>query len=712
MKNICKVPVIIQMEALECGAASLAMVLAYYKRWVPLSLLREECGVSRDGSNVYSMVKAAKVYGLSAKAYRYGMEKLKTVSTPAVIFWNNNHFVVLCGINQRYVYLNDPAKGKVKLSHEDFKKGYSDIVICFEKNEDFKPDGKRDSTLQYAKKRLQGTAAIFLFIILVNIVLQAVGVITPFFSKIFMDQILMAQNHDWLVPLLLCMSAVLVVILIAQWINVVHSFKIRGKLAIVANTSFLWHVLRLPVRFFSQRYAGDIAQRLSSNETIVSTLVNKFAPMFINMFLIVLYLVMMLLYSVPLSAIGLISVAVNIAVSKYVTAKQVDLSRTQARENSNLSSITLSGIEMIETIKSSGAEDGYFQKWSGLQAEVNHCTVAYVKTSQFLRLLPAFSSQVANGVVLIMGAFLIMNGEFTIGMLLAFNGFISGFTAPVNQMIDLMQSTQQLRTNMERIEDVMQYEAEIPEQESTDTSTKKLSGEVKLENVTFGYNKYFPPLLEDFSLNVRKGGKVALVGFSGCGKSTLAKLITNLYQPWSGSITFDGMHHNEINRAAFCDSVSVVDQQIVLFHDTVRENLRMWDPFIPDEDIIAALKDAQIYDDIMKLEGGLSHMVAEGGKNFSGGQRQRLEIARALVTNPSIIILDEATSALDAYTEEEVIRALEARNVTMIVIAHRLSTIRDCEEIIVLKQGKVIERGKHEQLYADGGFYTKLIANE
>ncbi len=708
----CKVPVIIQMEALECGAASLAMILAYYKKWVPLSVLREECGVSRDGSNVFGMVKAAQHYGLGAKAYRYGAAKLTNVVLPAVVFWNNAHFVVLCGIDKAYYYINDPAKGKVKYTHEAFQKQYSGVVVCFEKTESFEPSGKRDSTLQYAKKRLQGTAAIFAFIILTNVILQAVGVVTPFFSKIFVDNILGTQNYEWLTLLLLGMAAVLVVLLITQWISVTQSFKIRGKLAIVANTSFFWHVLRLPVRFFSQRYAGDIAQRLNSNENIVATLVNQFAPMFINLFLIALYLVMMLLYSVPLAAIGLISVAINIAVTKYATSRQVDIARTQARENSNLSSVTLSGIEMIETIKSSGAEDGFFQKWAGLQAEANHCTVAFVKTNQFLRLLPTFSNQIANGAVLAFGAFLIMNGQFTTGMLLAFTGFVSGFTAPVSKMIDLMHSTQQLRTNMERIEDVLQYEAEIPDQDSPDACMRRLSGEMMLEHITFGYNKYLPPLVEDFTLHVRAGGKVALVGSSGCGKSTLAKLITNLYQPWDGSITFDGMPHASINRAAFCASVSVVDQQIVLFHDTVRENLRMWDKFIPDEDIIAALKDAQIYDDIMKLEGGLAYQIAEGGRNFSGGQRQRLEIARALVTNPAILILDEATSALDAHTEEAVVRAIEARGITMVVIAHRLSTIRDCDEIIVLHEGKVVERGTHPALYAKDGFYTKLIANE
>lgn len=707
----CKVPVVIQMEAVECGAASLAMVLAYHKKWIPLSVLREECGVSRDGSNVYGMVKAAQHYGLKAKAYRYGIAKLSSLSLPSIVYWNNAHFVVLCGIDDTFYYVNDPSGGKAKLTHEEFARHYSGVVVTFEPGETFEPSGQRESTLRYVRKRLQGTAAVFVFIVLVNLILQMVGVTTPFFSQVFVDQVLTSQDKGWLFSLLLGMSAVLVVLLIAQWISVSQSFKIRGKFAIEASTSFFWHVLRLPIRFFSQRHAGDIAQRLNSNEIIVSTLVNQFAPLAINMVLVVLYLTMMVLYSAPLAAIGLISVAINIAVTQFATSKQVDISRTQARASSGLSSVGLSGIEMIETIKSSGAEDGFFQKWAGLQAEVNHGAVAYTKINLFLRLLPAFTGQVASGAILVLGAFLIMDGQFTTGMLLAFSGFLSGFTTPVNKMIDLMHSTQQIRTNMERIEDVMQYEAEIPEQEPADTYAEKLEGDVKLEHITFGYNKYLPPLVDDFSLDVRKGGKVAFVGSSGCGKSTLAKLISDLYQPWSGSITFGGLSHDQINRAAFCSSVSVVDQQIVLFNDTVRENLRMWDKSIADEDIVVALRDACLYDDIMKLEGGLGAMVAEGGKNFSGGQRQRLEIARALVTNPSLIVLDEATSALDAHTEEAVIRALEARGITMIVIAHRLSTIRDCDEIIVLRDGKVVERGKHDALFAQDGLYTKLIEN-
>ncbi len=712
MNKIPKVPVIIQMEALECGAASLAMILAYYKRWIPLSVLREECGVSRDGSNVFGIFKAAEHYGLKAKAYRYGMDKLHTVNMPAVLFWNNNHFVVLCGFDKKNVYLNDPAKGKVKITRSEFKKYYSGVVLCFEKSETFEKGGKRASTLAYAKKRLRGTAAIFAFVILTNVILQAVGVVNPLFSRVFLDGILAGGNHGWLPYLLLAMLAVLAILLIAQWISIANSFKISGKLAIVANTSFFWHVLRLPVRFFSQRYAGDIAQRLSSNEAIVKTLVNQFAPMVINLFLIVLYLVMMLLYSVPLSLIGLACIAVNMIVTKYVTDKQVDISRRQAREQSNLSSTTLSGIEMIETIKSAGAEDGYFEKWSGIQAEANHSTVEYVKTNQYLSILPGFITQIANGVVLAFGAHLIINGSFTTGMLLAFTGFIAGFLAPAGKMVELMQSTQKLRTNMERIEDVMQYGAEFSEDGDADGYAQKLLGEVDISKVTFGYNKYLPPLLENFSLNVKPGEKAAMVGFSGCGKSTLAKLITHLYTPWSGSITFDGKSFEQINRKAFCASIGVVDQQIVLFADTVRENLRMWDKFVPDEDIIAALKDAQLYDEVMSLPGGLSYMVAEGGKNFSGGQRQRLEIARALCFNPSIIILDEATSALDARTEEAVIRAIERRGVTMIVIAHRLSTIRDCDQIIVLKEGKEIGRGTHDALYESCEFYMQLVTNE
>lgn len=714
MSKINKVPVIMQMEASECGAASLAMILAYYKKWVPLSVLREECGVSRDGSNAVSILKTARSYGFEAKGYRYTAEEVReNVKLPAIIHWNFNHFVVLDGFNSKGAVLNDPARGRVTVSMEEFKKSFTTIVLAFEPTADFVPGGRPASTLEFARTRLRGTAPAFAFVILTGVILQLVGVLNPLFSRVFMDNILGQGHLDWLRPLLMVMGVVLAIQIVNQWISTVYMLKIRGKLAIVANTTFMWHVLRLPVGFFTQRYAGDISQRQNSNEKIAETLINQLAPTALNFVLIVFYLAMMLWYSPLLTAIGVGTVLLNILLSRYLSGRRVDIVRRQKRDMSSLASTTVSGIEMIETIKSAGAEDGYFETWAGYQAGASNASVDFARVNQFFGSLPNIILQIANGGILLLGAWLIIRGNITVGMLMAFQGFMGGFMKPANQMTGVMQSVQEMRSDMERIEDVLKYETDVPGGPTDlEEDCIRIEGEVALSHVTFGYSRFYPPLIEDFSMQVRKGGKVAFVGFSGCGKSTLARLITNLYQPWSGSVTFDGRTIEEIGRPVFTASVSVVDQNIILFNDTVRENVRMWNTFVSDEDVIRALKDAQLYDDIMEKPGGLSCMVAEGGSNFSGGQRQRLEIARALAQNPAVIVLDEATSALDARTEAAVMAAIGARGVTCIVIAHRLSTIRDCDEIVVLNAGKVVERGTHAELYEKGGFYTDLIQSE
>lgn len=714
MRKMIKVPVIMQMEASECGAASLAMILAYYKKWVPLSVLREECGVSRDGSNAVSILKTARSYGFEAKGYRYTAEEVReNVKLPAIIHWNFNHFVVLDGFNSKGAVLNDPARGRVTVSMEEFKKSFTTIVLAFEPTADFAPGGRPASTLEFARTRLRGTAPAFAFVILTGVILQLVGVLNPLFSRVFMDNVLGQGRLDWLRPLLMVMGAVLAIQIVNQWISTVYMLKIRGKLAIVANTTFMWHVLRLPVGFFTQRYAGDISQRQNSNEKIAETLINQLAPTALNFVLIVFYLAMMLWYSPLLTAIGVGTVLLNILLSRYLSGRRVDIVRRQKRDMSNLASTTVSGIEMIETIKSAGAEDGYFETWAGYQAGASNASVDFARVNQFFGSLPNIILQIANGGILLLGAWLIIRGNITVGMLMAFQGFMGGFMKPANQMTGVMQSVQEMRSDMERIEDVLKYETDVPGGPTDlEADCTRIEGEVALNHVTFGYSRFYPPLIEDFSMQVRKGGKVAFVGFSGCGKSTLARLITNLYQPWSGSVTFDGRTIEEIGRPVFTASVSVVDQNIILFNDTVRENVRMWNTFVSDEEVIRALKDAQLYDDIMEKPGGLSCMVAEGGSNFSGGQRQRLEIARALAQNPAVIVLDEATSALDARTEAAVMAAIGARGVTCIVIAHRLSTIRDCDEIVVLNAGKVVERGTHEELYKKGGFYTDLIQSE
>lgn len=714
--GVCKVPVVMQMEALECGAASLAMILAYYDKWIPLEQVRADCGVSRDGSNARNILRAARNYGFNAKGYRFEPEELKTAGQfPCIIHWEFNHFVVLDGFRGDKAVLNDPARGVVTVPMKAFDEAFTGICLLFEPNEDFVPGGKPKSMFAFAKSRLKGTGTAVAFVILTTMISSLIGIINPAFSRIFLDRLLTGENPDWLLPFIFALSGFGVLQLIVAWIQAVYSLRINGKIDVVGSTAFMWQVLRMPMEFFAQRMAGDIQQRQSSNAQIAKSLVDTFAPLALNTAMMVFYLIVMLRYSVPLTLIGVASIFINLLVSNIVSKKRVNITRVQMRDAGKLAGTTVAGIEMIETIKASGAENGFFEKWSGYQASVNTQQVKFTKLNQILGSIPLLVNSLTNIVILILGVYLTMNGQFTVGMIMAFQGFLTSFTAPAMTLITTGQTLQEMRTDMERIEDVMKYPTDVNfenDDVSDDVEYDKLSGRIEMKNVTFGYSKLAEPLIEDFNLSLKPGQRVAFVGSSGCGKSTLAKLISGLYQPWSGEILFDGKPIRQIDHSIFTGSLAVVDQDIILFEDTVANNMKMWDNSIEDFEMIMAARDAQLHEDIMQRDGGYQSKITEGGKNFSGGQRQRLEIARVLAQDPTIIILDEATSALDAKTESEVVKSIQDRGITCIVVAHRLSTIRDCDEIIVMDYGKVVERGTHEELYAKGGLYTQLVSNE
>ncbi len=715
MKGVVKVPVVMQMEALECGAASLAMILAYHGKWVPLEQVRSDCGVSRDGSKATNILKAARAYGLEASGLRCEVEDLRAVDLPAIIFWNFNHFVVFNGFNKKGAVINDPARGTVVVPMSEFDAAFTGVCLRFKVTDAFQKGGKPKSMIDFAKTRLKGTFAPFVFVMVTGILTALIGIITPAFSRIFLDRLLTGASPDWLLPFILAMSAMALIQFVITVINAIYMLKIEGKLAIVANSTYIWHVLRLPMNFFSQRMAGDIAARQSENEGIASTLISELAPVALNFAMLVLYLVVMLRYNLVLTAIGVCSVFLNIYIARVVSKKRVNLTRVQMRDAGKLSGATMSGIEMIETIKASGAENGFFERWAGYQASVNASTVRFAALNQYLGSVPGMVQQVAGIAILMVGTLFIMRGDFTVGMLTAFQGFMSAFLQPVNALLGVGQSIQEMRTSMERIEDVMSYPPDVPDDATNadeEAEFDKLSGAVEMRDVTFGYSKLAPPLIENFNLSLKPGQRVAFVGSSGCGKSTLAKLISGLYRPWSGEILFDGQTQDDIHRATFTGSLAVVDQDIILFEDTIAQNIKLWDKSIEDFEMILAARDAQIHSDVMLRDGGYSHMITEGGRNFSGGQRQRFEIARVLAQDPTIVILDEATSALDAKTEFDVVNAIKERGITLIIVAHRLSTIRDCDEIVVMDKGKVVERGTHKELYAKGGLYTQLVTTE
>ena len=718
-KGRVKVPVIMQMEALECGAACLTMVLAYYNKWIPLEQVRKDCGVSRDGSKASNILKAARSYGLKAKGYRFEPETLRNKGTfPCIIHWEFNHFVVCCGFRGNKVYLHDPAKGDYAVSAETFDEGFTGVCMMFEPDESFVPGGKQKKVTDFAIKRLKGAGGALAFVVITTIIASLIGIVSAGFSRVFLDELLTGNQPTWFIPFIIGFSILIFIQLAAEWIRAVYALRLDGKLSVVGNSTYLWKVLRLPMEFFSQRMAGDIQQRKESNASIAGEIVSTLAPLVINTAMMIFYLVVMIRYSFILTLVGIASVLMQIFISRYISRKRINITRVLMRDSGKLAASTVSGIEMIETIKASGAENGYFEKWSGYQASVNTQNVRFERLNQYLGIIPSIVSGIMNMAVLILGVWLVMSGDFTVGMVFAFQGFLASFITPASELISSGQAIQEMRTSMERIEDVMEYPDDscLTEQENVNNGEEvnydKLSGTLVMKDVTFGYSRLAPPLIENFNLELKQGQRVAFVGTSGCGKSTLSKLISGLYQPWSGEILFDGKPIGQIDRSVFTGSVAVVDQDIILFEDTIANNIKMWDNSIEDFEMIMAARDAQIHEDIMQREGGYQYKITEGGKDFSGGQRQRMEIARVLAQDPTMIIMDEATSALDAKTEYDVVKSIKNRGISCVVIAHRLSTIRDCDEIIVMDHGKVIERGTHEQLIALDGVYKTLVTSE
>ena len=717
-KNVVKVPQVMQMEALECGAACLTMILAYYGRWEPLEKVRADCGVSRDGSKASNILKAARNYGLTAKGMTYSTEALqKKAPYPCIVFWNFNHFVVLCGFDKKHAYINDPARGQLKISIEEFDESFTGVALVFEKTEAFEEGGTKPDTLGFAISRLEGLGAAIAFVMVTAAIISLATIVNTSLNQVFLDRILSGDNPSWLVPLIGIMCLLATIISVVSIMNLTNLSTIEGKIAVVSSSRFMRHLLHLPISFYSQRMVGDLQQRQSANESIAYTLIGQLAPVAINAAMLILYLVIMLQYSPVLTAVGILTVIGNALLAHYISMKRVNISRSAMANAGKFYATTVSGIEMIETIKSAGAETGFFGLWAGYQAAVNEGQVRSVRLNEYLGAIPALLTEIANIIVLALGIFLIVMGDFTPGALLVFTGFLGSFMAPVNEMINLGQSLQEMQTQMERIEDVLRYEVDVPEDPVLPSDVvgiehEKLAGEVDLDNITFGYSTLEPPLIENFSLHLEPGQWVALVGSSGCGKSTIAKLVSGLYKPWEGEVRFDGIPMKDVPLPVLRGSLAVVDQDIVTFDDTVSNNIKLWDRSIEDFEVVLAARDAEIHDDIAVREGGYSGRILPGGRNFSGGQLQRIEIARVLAQDPTIIILDEATSALDSQTEAAVIQRIRDRGITCIVVAHRLSTIRDCDEIIVLDDGKVVERGNHETLMAKDAVYAELVRSD
>ena len=705
-KNVKKVPVVMQMETVECGAAALSMLLAYHGKWLSIEQLRTDCGVSRDGSNARNIVLAARHHGMDAHGWQADIAHLPSLA-PAIIHWNHNHFVVFKGFHRGMAFINDPAIGSMAVSMKDFQRSYTGVAITSVPGDDFKPQGHQTSILHYVRENIRGAKDAFIFTLLMGILMSFAGMVYPLFSQVFLDSIITGKNDEWTVPFFVGIACLVVFNFLLALLDNVYGRRFAGSMSLKGNTRFLWHALNLPIEFFTQRYVGDIVQRQSLNEHITTTLIRILAPYAVNVALLVVYIVVMAQYSVLLTIVGISVVALNIYSVAAERELRTNLARALEQSEGKFYGITMSCVDNIESIKAAGAERGFFEFWAGTFARRNNQEVAFQKRPFW----PFVFGHFANSFILILGAALILNGQFSIGMLMAFQGFMAEFMKPAMGLMQGSTTVLEMRSQMERIDDVMAYPAEQTSKGESPAHNAKLGGMIEMKNVTFGYSLSAAPLIRDFSMTLHPGKSVAIVGASGCGKSTIAKLLTGLYQPWSGEILFDGRDSHDISRDEFVNSVACIDQNVVLFDDTIAENIKMWDHSIEDFTMTMACIDAGIRDDIISRPRGFNTRLVKGGGNFSGGQRQRFEIATALAREPVILILDEATSALDTVMESEVMQSIRQCGASTIVIAHRLSTIRDCDEIIVMDKGRIVQRGSHDELMAQGGRYEELIRN-
>ncbi len=708
-----KTPTLIQMEAVECGAAALGIILGYYKRYVSLEELRQVCGVSRDGSNVLNMKKAAREYGLSLRVFRREADDLRTTAYPFIAFWDYNHFLVVEGIKGDTVYINDPARGPYKVTFEEFKKHYSEVTITAEKTPDFRPGGRSPSPWPGILERIRNVKSSLVFLMLIGFGSMLTMTILPVFTKVFFDVILGQKIYSWGFWFIVLFIVVVVMASYYAIMQAIALMRLNTKLSVQFSAQYLWHILRLPLGFYQQRFSGEIAHRLSLNDEVINQITGRLATVILNIFFIVFYAFIMLWFNVPIALVGIIAVCINFAVLIYTQKARTDAYMHLQQASGKYLGFAIGGLSFMETIKSIGRESGFFTRLSGYFSELVNVEQTLAQKTVFISSLPSLLNGLTSAALFGVGGYLIIFEDFTLGLFMAMQALLINFMKPVEQLLDLGKIIQSVHTNINRIDDVLKNPVDsLFKVSKKEIEASPLKGSLEMRNVTFGYSKMGPPLIENFNLTVKPGQRVAFVGPTGCGKTTIARLINGLYQPWSGEILFDGKPRSELSREEITQTLATVDQDIFLFVGTVKANISLFDPLVTDDEIIRAAKDASIHEEIVQKPSGYHLMLAEGGSNLSGGQRQRLEIARGLILNPKILILDEATSALDSNTEEKIMRNLRHRQCTLVMVAHRLSTIRDCDEIIVLENGKVSQRGKHEQLIAEPGIYHEFVAKD
>ncbi|SEO87001.1 NHLM bacteriocin system ABC transporter, peptidase/ATP-binding protein [Rhodospirillales bacterium URHD0017] len=711
-RNRVRTPTILQMELTECGPAALAIILAHFGRRVSLEELRIACGVSRDGSKASSIVRAARRYGLDAKGQHLELGEVLAGPFPVIVHWGFNHFLVLEGTSDTEVFLNDPATGPRRVTHEEFGQSFTGIVLHFAPGPEFKAGGVSVGLLAQLGHRLSGCHVGLAVIAWLSLMMVIPGLVLPGATKAFVDDILVKRFEGWLSPLLVGLAAMFVLQVALSAVQQMALLRLELKLALEESARFTWHVLRLPVEFFNQRFAGDLANRIDSNDRVARLLARDCGQAAATCFTASFLGLIMLLYDPTLAAIAIGGAALNVGLLTVMQRVLQDIVLRLQTETGKLFAISVVGLQSIETLKATGTESDFFAKWTGHHARAMNSEQRLSVYQQASNLLPPLVSSLTTAAVLGVGAVQVVKGTLSVGELVAFQGLVMSFSVPIAQMVGTAAKVQQASADITRLDDVLHYRRDWRFSEPSTPVETFAAGRLSLKGVNFGYNPLEPPLLDDVSIEVAPGQWVALVGDSGSGKSTLGKLITGLYTPRSGEILIDGHTLTEWGRDRLAHIVSSVDQDICLFHGTLRDNIALWDETVTHRTLLAAVHDAGLVDVVKHLSGDIDGVIEEGGRNLNGGQRQRIEIARALVQEPAVLVLDEATSGLDAESEDTILSAVRRRGMTCVLIAHRLSTIRDCDEIIVLERGRIVERGTHADMVAAGGPYARLISAE
>lgn len=713
MDNYKKTPTVFQMEATECGAASLSMIFAYFGKFLPLEQMRIETGVSRDGCNAGNMMRAAKRFGLGCRGFRKETEDLRQLEMPCIIHWNFNHFVVFEGFKGDVAYLNDPAVGRRKLTYEELDEGFTGVVLTFQLTDAFVKEKKKNTSWALVGQRLKGQYGVLFKLLYIGLLLVFPGLILPVLSQVFVDDVLVGGYTDWITKILVFMGCLVVLKAGLHYYRDIILQKLQSKMTMMSGMDFLSHMLRLPMNFFDQRYAGDLVNRMNNNTEVSAFLAGDLAETVLNILVAAFYLVILFFYSPIMTIIGLCNVAVCVGVVLLTKEFISDASIKQQMSGGKLYGAICAGLSITDTLKASGAENEYVSRILGYHVKNANLQQEQTRFQKIIGAIPSATGNITDVLHMLVGGILVINGSMSMGMLTAFCSLFDSFIEPVNALVSFAQRIQTLKASVGRVEDVQKYPEDERYNRDATASLKlqKLNGNIELVDVSFGYSVLKPALVENFSFSLNSGETIAFVGPSGCGKSTVSKMISGLYAPWGGDILMDGLSMRHLPRECLNASIATVSQNITLFTGTIRDNLTMWNTAILEEDVIAAAKDACIHDFIISCPGGYDYNLTENATNISGGQRQRLEIARALATKPSILIMDEATSALDPIVEKQVMDNIKRRGCTCVIVAHRLSAIRDCNQIVVMKNGKIIQHGTHASLMHEDGYYRSFVQN-